>query len=344
MTHTFSRIVLTLFSLVALAGAALAADPGLPYSARAEISDQKAGSILVYNLYTSSATSGTANTRINITNTNSFFDSAVHLFFVDGNTCSVADSYICLTANQTASFLASDVDPGVSGYIVAVASSVGRRGDGSPENFNYLIGDLYVKAEGFSANLGAEAIAAERDNPYEAISGGSLAVLYFGLGYYNRLPRVLAVDNIPSRADGNETLLVVNRIGGANLATSGNAVGRLFGILYDDAENAFSWTFNANICQLRAVISSSFPRTVPRVESVIAAGRSGWMKFYSTSTTDLSGFGLSAANPASLLGAAINKNANAGSQSNAFNGGNNLHKLTLNPTDLIIIPVFPPNC
>ncbi|MCG3159686.1 MAG: hypothetical protein JMDDDDMK_00701 [Acidobacteria bacterium] len=342
MTHTFSRIFLTLLSLVALAGAALAADPGLPYPASAEISDQKAGSVLVYNLYTSSATGGnTTNSRINITNTNSSYDIAVHLFFVDGNTCSVADSFICLTANQTASFLTSDVDPGVSGYIVAVASDE----DGAPVNFNYLIGDEYVKIDGgFEANLGAEAVAAEAAYPYISLSGGALAALIFGSGAYNALPRVLADDNIPSRADGNETLLVVNRIGGANLAISGNAVGRLFGLLFDDAENAFSWTANVTVCQLRAVISSNFPRTVPRVETAISAGRSGWMKFYSTSATDLSSIGLPAATPASLLGAAINHNGDAGANANAFNGGHNLHKLTLNPIDAIIIPVFPPNC
>jgi len=41
----------------------------------------------------------------------------VHLFFVDGATCSIADSLVCLTPNQTASFLASDIDPGTTGYI-----------------------------------------------------------------------------------------------------------------------------------------------------------------------------------------------------------------------------------
>lgn len=352
MTHTLSRIVLTLFALFALTGAALAADPGIPFPDTSDINDQKAGSVLIYNLYTSSATSpNTQNTRINITNTNSFADIAVHLFFVDGATCSVADSFICLTANQTASFLASDVDPGVSGYIVAVASNIRGQDSGLPVHFNYLIGDEYVKAEGFSANLGAEAIAAVRGGVFLA-AGGSLAILYFDGEEYNQLPRVLADDNIPSRADGNETLLVINRVGGANLATSGGAIGALFGILYNDAEDAFSWTFTANVCQLRAVVSSNFPRTVPRVESLITAGRSGWMKFWSTSTTDLSSlakpgtprFPVTSTNPRSLLGSAINKNANAGSQAGAFNGGHNLHKLTLNPADLIIIPIFPASC
>ena len=40
----------------------------------------------------------------------------------------------------------------------------------------------------------------------------------------------------------------------------------------------------------------------------------------------------------------INFNANAGTQANAFNGGHNLHKLTLSATNAYTIPVFPPSC
>ncbi|MFN0086217.1 MAG: hypothetical protein ACKVX9_12590, partial [Blastocatellia bacterium] len=154
MMHTLTRAVMAMFALVTLAAAALAADPGLAFPATSEHSDQKAGSVLVYNLYTSGATSGNAqNTRVNITNTSSASSQLVHLFFV-ADTCQVADSYICLTPNQTASFLTSDVDPGVSGYIVAVAVN----SDGCPTIFNWLVGDEYVKTSaGHAANLGAEA-------------------------------------------------------------------------------------------------------------------------------------------------------------------------------------------
>jgi hypothetical protein len=86
--------------------------PGTLFPATAELSDQKPGSVLVYNLYSSSiAAPNQQNTRISITNTNPGLSIAVHLFFVDGATCSIADSLVCLTPNQTASFLASDIDP-----------------------------------------------------------------------------------------------------------------------------------------------------------------------------------------------------------------------------------------
>ncbi|MBL8167686.1 MAG: hypothetical protein JNJ50_06020, partial [Acidobacteria bacterium] len=45
-----------------------------------------------------------------------------------------------------------------------------------------------------------------------------------------------------------------------------------------------------------------------------------------------------------ISGAMINLNANAGAQANAFNGGHNLHHLTLTASDGYVIPVFPPSC
>ena len=47
---------------------------------------------------------------------------------------------------------------------------------------------------------------------------------------YNPLPRVLALDSVGSRADGNDTLLIVDRIGG-NLGTGAATLGTLFGLI-----------------------------------------------------------------------------------------------------------------
>jgi hypothetical protein len=40
------------------------------------------------------------------------------------------------------------------------------------------------------------------------------AALTFDGASYNCAPRVLALSNIPSRAEGNDTLVVLNRFGG----------------------------------------------------------------------------------------------------------------------------------
>ena len=69
-SRRFSSLMLILGAIVLFAAAALAADPGQPFPADSQISSQKAGSILIYNIYTSSTTSPAAeNTRISITNT-----------------------------------------------------------------------------------------------------------------------------------------------------------------------------------------------------------------------------------------------------------------------------------
>ncbi len=324
--------LLTLLTLIVISGAVFAAEPGLPYPPTSEASDQKAGSVLFYNIYTSSPSSHSdQNSRINITNTSASSAAYVHLFFVDGATCAVADSWLCLTANQTASFLASDVDPGITGFIVAIASDSIL---GCPVSFNFLIGDEYVKlSSGHQANLGAVAFAALYNGVLSGCDSNSVtATLNFngvvGSGY-NRAPRTVAVSSILSRVDGNDTLLIVNRFGG-NLATGVASIGAIFGILYNDAEDPASFTFTAG-CQLRNILSNSFPRTVPRFETLIPSGRTGWMKFWATSDVG-------------LLGAVINYNDGDDRHDDAFNGGRNLHYLTLTDSASYIIPVFPPSC
>jgi len=327
-SRKLSQIAFMFFALLVMAASALAADPGVAYPASSEVSDQKAGSLLVYNIYTSNASGGnTQNTRVNITNTNLTNQAFVHLFFVSAD-CTIADSYICLTPAQTASFLASDVDPGTRGYIVAFAVD----DLGCPINFNYLIGDEYVKfASGHAANLGAEAFAAQGvlacdpNTPSAEISFSGAA------GGYNKLPRTLAVSNFPSRADGNDTMIIINAIRGS-YAVGAASTGVLFGLVYDDAEVGFSFSING-ACQILGSLADSFPRTTPRLSQIIPAGRSGWVKFYNL-TTDVG-----------ILGSVINFNASANAQANAFNGGRNMHKLTLTTgTTTVTVPLFPPSC
>jgi hypothetical protein len=337
-SRKLSHALFSLFALVMMSVAALAADPGSPYPFNSEISDQKAGSVLFYNIYTSDlAAPTTSNTRINITNTSSTHAAFVHMYFV-AEGCGVADAFICLTANQTASFQTVDLDPGVTGFIIAVAVDPEY---GCPMSFNYLIGDLYIKAPQafatgalapFAANLAAEAVSARADTftiMGNCNSQSATANLVFNNqpNNYDSVPLVLAVSNIPSPAT-NSTLLILNRIGG-NLATLTTTINRLFGVIYDDAENVFSFTIGTGNCQFRNVIgANNIPRTTPRVASIIPPNRSGWMKIWN------------ADNASGLLGSVINSTASA----SEFNGGHNLHKLTLSPVNTLTCPVFPPSC
>src|SRR5215510_3625487 len=314
MSRTFTRAALSLLALIVLSGAALAGDPGTPIqTVSLAPNDQAPGSVLVYNAYTSDASNpATADTRVNITNTNQTFGIAVHLFFLRGNDCNVADSFLCLTENQTASFQMSDLDPGVSGYIIAIASD----SDGNPlSRLNFLIGDAYVKyATGHAANLGAVAT----NISLVTFPDTSTAIITIGAA------RVLAVDNIPSREDGNDTLLILNRIGG-DLSAGIGSVGGVFGVVYNDVETPYSFSFSGGSCQFRNSIASPTPfRTTPPLNSIIPSGRSGWIRLTPNNT---------------LLGAAINRNTMAA----GFNGGHNLHKLTQQSATLTVL-IIGSNC
>lgn len=331
----FSSFFITLATLLVLAATSLAADPGIPIvpipgnqsapTAATVANDQKPGSVLIYNVYTSSSTSAaTENTRISITNTATRAIS-IHLFFVDGNTCSPADSIVCLTAAQTSSFRASDFDPGTMGYVVAIAIDE----NGCPALHNALIGDSFVKfSSGHEANLGAESIAA-RTVPACNNTDSTVDLLFNG-DQYDRLPQTVAIDNLPSSVDGNQTMLILNRVSG-NLGIGTDSLGAIAGILYDDAEKAASFTFNDSKCQVKFIITNSLPRTAPRFTTVVPSGRTGWMKLFNYSG-------------APLLGAVINFNQASAASPTAFNQGHNLHKLRLADSSTFRIPVFPPNC
>ncbi len=303
--------------------------PGLAYKALAEASDQKEGSVLFFPIYTSGATDSTKeNTRINITNTSFSEDATIHLFMIDGASCAILDTFLCLTPNQTSTFLASDFDPGNTGYIVALAV---EDNTGLPRAFNELIGDSYVKfASGHQANLSATAVSAIMMFPGGTDPNVTISTLRFDGMFYNRLPRILAADSIGSTADGNSTMMIINRIGG-NFATSAATIGNLTGLLFDDTEISYSFTANLAVCQYRTILSNAFPRTPTTFTRVIPAGRTGWMKFWTFEDR-------------AILGSTINLNPNSSATAGAFSQGHNLHHLTLSDSATIIVPIYIPSC
>ncbi len=286
-------------------------------------------SVLIFPVYTSNAANPVrGNTRISITNTSVNQPATMHLFFVDGESCSIADSYLCLTPNQTTSFTMSDLDPGTTGYMIAVAVDPTT---GCPTYFNHLIGDSYVKFDsGHYANLKAQCAKALPGGNFSCNPNEQMATLNFDDEQYSRLPRVLAIDNLPSPADGNDTRLYLTRIGG-DMAVGADSLGALFGLVYDDAEKAYSFGATVPNCQLRTPLNGTYPRTSPRIDSIIPAGRSGWMKVWTQ------GGG-------AMVGAAITRNSNTVSQPGAFDGGHDLHVLRYAESARISIPIFPGHC
>jgi hypothetical protein len=261
------------------------------------------------------------NTRLNITNTDSARGVTLHLFFVAADDCRIADTFLCLTANQTTSFLASEYDPGVQGFLVAVAV------DGQtccPVNFNYLIGSEFIKLQsGHAASLSALAIAALPGGPMACDPTNTTARLDFDGTDYNLVPRALAVNNLQSPLDGNDTLLILNRIGG-NFTSTATRLNDLVGLVYDDKEKGYSFSFDPSGCQYVRRIFDGAPRLAPPLTKIIPSGHTGWMR-------------LQHATDSAMFGAVINLNPNG------FSQGHNLHALTYTEAS-ITIPIFPPTC
>ena len=281
---------------------------------------QRMGSVLVYPLYTSSVNTARQDSRFTLTNTSPDMTGYVHLFFVDGSDCSVADRFVTLTPNQTTSFTASDLDPLVSGYLIAVAVDE----NGCPKYFNHLIGEVLVKFEsGHKANLPAVGIAALSGGLAPCYASDATAELAFDGISYNEIPRTIALSNIAPRAEGNDTMLVINRIGGDMAATGGLVLGPLAGVLYDDLERSASFTMAGQACQMRTSLTGSSLRTTPRFENMVPSGRSGW-------------FRIASAGDEGIIGAVLNSNPNG------FTQGHVLHTLSVTRTVVLTIPVAPP--
>ncbi|MBS1786174.1 MAG: lamin tail domain-containing protein [Acidobacteria bacterium] len=300
-------------------------EPAIPPST--PVSSQKAGSILFFNLYASKATSpDKENTRINITNT-AEKEVTLHQFFVSGDSCTISDNFLCMTGSQTTSFMISDIDPDVTGYLIVVAVDDLT---GCPINFNYLIGDEYVALlSGHSANLGAEAFAAVNKEPCACDENALSINLTFDGEKYNQAPRAMIAGNLPSFADNNFTLVILNRVGG-NLFEQVDGIGDFSGWLFDDQERALSFVASGG-CQFRQTVSPTFPRTAPRFSQFVPSGHTGWMKFV-------------AGDNAAILGSMIVLNTGNPTLPNAFSGGRNLHKATFAPLAAYKMPVFPPHC
>lgn len=301
----------------------------------APISDQKAGSVLIYNYYGSSATHyNSEDTKFSITNTNLQSSAMVSFFFIDAVSGDVIKDRICLLPNQTASARMSDIDPGAKGYIVAVSVDA----TGRPNKFNYLTGSEQIKmTSGYVAGLNAEAVSALVENPTildpNGIQSGIAATLSFDGVHYNKLPGALVLDYIPPIVEGNKTMVIVNQIGGSLF--NGNRpddLTSLTGTVYDAVTIPHFWQVgNINSCQFRKVIANDFPQTAPNMSTLVESGRSAWMKFWPHGANK------------GVTGVVLYLNQSTTQNDSRFTGGRNLHHMTLT-TDELTVPIIPPTC
>ncbi|MFN0119432.1 MAG: hypothetical protein ACKV2V_02905 [Blastocatellia bacterium] len=214
------------------------------------------GSVLFYNRYTSDETG--ADTRITMTNTSWYNSVTVHLFAVDGNTCSVADSFLTLGRGQSASFYASHYDPGVSGYLVAVATR-----NGLPVRHNYLTGVASIYDHGKYAQLSA--VPAQRlSNAANVVNDGATDLLFNGV-MYEKLPGAVA---LTSYSDPAETDLYLYSPA-MDLRTGDDSTISVFGLIYGQYGGTLSTSTHIR-CYMRVPLTG--------LRAVGGLPRNGWLR------------------------------------------------------------------
>jgi hypothetical protein len=284
-SHKFTRLFFALAALVVLAASALAG----PAPTDVKVSDQKAGSFLAFPYYTSKSAS-TTDTRLTISNTGDK-TVAVHMFFI-GADCQQADQTICLTANASASFLASEYDPENTGYLLAVAVESDSKSSlaGCPIQYNGLIGNAFVNDGTYVGNYGAEAFWANSATPADCDLNKWEATLNFtGAAGYDRQPNQ-HVAEIQSPNDVSGQRIVVaglnGTVGSGSLGGGSTQIG--IGVAYNDGEKPGSYSSPfKGACLKEFTIDARTPRVPGGLGSqaginngaLIPSGRTGSLKW-----------------------------------------------------------------
>lgn len=325
-SHKITHIFLSLMLLAACATAALAQD-----ILDVRVSDQKAGSLLVYPYYTSRA-QDKRDTRVSITNIGANAVT-VHMFMLDGSSCNQADQFVCLTPNASIAFKSSELDPEVTGWVMAVA--VDSR-TGFPIMANSLIGNALVSDGDYVGNYGAEAFWAKGDpSTINAATSGAFgsATLNFNggdttapaVGGYDFLPSQFAAELQSTNDSFGQKLVTVGMVGDITQGSPKGAGQVGIGQIYNGNEKPFG-SFSKILtdgCQATAVISAGVPRVPLGMTYLIPAGQVGTMKFFT-------GGGVGLLMTPKTLG-------------NKWSGIRSLHKIST-VIKTLTIPVFTPAC
>ncbi|HZS09735.1 MAG TPA: HYR domain-containing protein [Blastocatellia bacterium] len=267
--------------------------PGLPRvgsaGPKSAASTSKAGSILFFHKFTSDASkASTVNTLLTLTNTNPRDGVAIHLIF--SANCVSEEQFISLGPNQTRTLLMSRERPNATGYAMAIAVN----GDGAPTQFNWLIGSAVLRdAHGHEAGYNALAVA-KRTAGAAHTSNEGYAELNFDGGEYDKLPKMIALDNLQNQAGGVAGALsteVTVYSPAPRPDADEYSPTKITAVAYDQSGKPYAEVID-NVCQLSTAASKIW--VDPGINSIVTAGNPGWASF---SATDLD-----SGNPVPILG------------------------------------------
>ncbi|HYE73258.1 MAG TPA: hypothetical protein VEF04_08005, partial [Blastocatellia bacterium] len=250
--------------------------------------------------------------------------SYLHLFFMKG--CSPADTYACLTPNGTIQILASVYDPGVEGYLVAVAVDA----NGVPTQNNCFIGSAYVRDDNtsFIDSYGAESFW-KYSTGTAPVTGGYASINLNGADY-DAVPTQFSVQvQDPSIADEYVVLASVSGDLGSSLASVSQSG---FGVVYraDEVSASFQPQLNTG-CFSTTILDATKIR--------VATANGGYNNFLKDSYGYLK---FNVTSPA--VGLLISKQGPVLDYPfGRFSGIRTLHKTQIG-TATLLMPVFPPFC
>ena len=291
--------------------------PGLTQAPEdVKTSDQKAGSLVVFPYYISKSGSG-SDTKLHLSNTGEV-SAFVHLFFIDGATCNQADYSVCLTPNASLTFLASEMDPDTTGWLIALVVDA----QGNPIQNNGLIGNAFVNDGNYVGNYGAESFWAYSNNL--ATINGDKATLRFNGTAYDAMPNQFAVEIQSPRDVVGQKIVTVGMSGDITRNTLTGAAQLGIGVAYNGNEKPFgSFSgFLNGICQATGTITGISPRVPFTIAGIIPSGQVGTIKL----------------NIGGGVGLLLTPQS-----SKKWSGIRGLHKTGMTFTT-ITIPVLPPKC
>jgi hypothetical protein len=280
-----AKFALIMGCYLVLVGSALAQ----PNSQNILLTDQKPGSLLVFPLYTSDMGIPTHDTRWVITNTSDSQEVIVHMLMIDRITCEQTDMFICIKPRCSEIFLASVMDPDITGYILAFAVNANN---GRPIPRNHLIGNAFVKAPAGSPTTGLIAAGGAVEGNYAAESfrayftgalpaPGGIATLDFNGTEYDQVGRWLSTSvQLPANAPG-QTIFTVGLAGSVPDVEIAGAGQIGAGIAYNGREKAASFSnFLKGDCFASAMITDSSPRVPGQFFNLLQNGDNiGTLKF-----------------------------------------------------------------
>ena len=321
-SRNLTRLFVALAALIALCAVSFA------QASRVQVSDQKAGALLVFPFYGNDGVGG--DTRLTLTNVgdvaanNVSNNLNVHLFFLDAS-CSQADVYLCFTKFQSYSFKASEWDPVTArGELIAVPVD----NMGNPIGYNGLIGNAFVNTTVGGAkwvgNYSPEAFTA-----VGAVTGVTTtatlnlnnAPLVGGAGYDAPAGGFAAEFQSPVDVK-NQAILTMGLNGTIGGALNGNAAAGIAAIYRND-EKIFSYSMPGSGCSALTLINDATIRIVGGLSNSIGSGKTG------TAIWNVQG-------AVGLFVTPVQAN-------NASQGIRTLHK-TKAGAGRLIVPVFMPIC